>query len=122
MSTVSSNRQAERVVHVAGPRPTPNQLAHEIRDVAVSIPLFATAPLLRRWHRRWGATDAELTAAMRGDAQITSSITVLGLMIALIGTVILALLIMLARLRRAVNFRRGEATSICIGHTLIAKR
>lgn len=31
------------------------------------IPRFATAPLLRRWHLRWGATDEEVHAAMPGD-------------------------------------------------------
>ena len=57
----------EHVVHVGGPRPTPRQLIGEIGDVALAVPLFATAPLLRRWHRRWGATDAELAAALPGD-------------------------------------------------------
>jgi hypothetical protein len=56
MSTVSSNEVEERVVHVGGPRPTPGQLVRQVRDVAVAVPLFATAPLLRHWHRRWGAT------------------------------------------------------------------
>jgi hypothetical protein len=67
MSTVSSNQAEERVVHVGGPRPTPRQLAQEVRDVAVALPLFATAPLLRHWHRRWGAIDAEVAATMAGD-------------------------------------------------------
>lgn len=55
------------VVHVSGPPPTLRQLAREVRDVVVTLPLFATAPLLRRWHRHWGATDAEVRAAMPGD-------------------------------------------------------
>jgi PPOX class probable F420-dependent enzyme len=67
MSTVSSSPTEKQVVHVSGPRPTPRQLAHELRDVAVAVPLFSTAPLLRHWHRRWGATDAEVAAAMPGD-------------------------------------------------------
>jgi hypothetical protein len=67
LSTVSSDLTEERVVHVNGPRPTPGELAREIHDVAVALPLFATAPLLRHWHRRWGATDAEVAAAMPGD-------------------------------------------------------
>jgi hypothetical protein len=54
-------------VDVRGPRPSPRELAREIADVALSLPLFATAPLLRRWHRRWGATDEEVAAAMPGD-------------------------------------------------------
>jgi hypothetical protein len=53
--------------HVSGPRPTWQQLAHEVRDVAVALPLFATAPVVRRWHQRWGATDAEVDATMPGD-------------------------------------------------------
>ena len=64
MSTVSSNPTDDVVVHVSGPRPSPSQLAREFRDVAVAVPLFATAPLLRHWHRRW---DAEVAAAMPGD-------------------------------------------------------
>jgi hypothetical protein len=55
------------VVHVGGPRPTLGQLGRELVDVAVALPLLLTAPLLRRWHRRWGATDAEVAAAMPGD-------------------------------------------------------
>ena len=48
-------------------RPTLRQFAREAGDVAVAVPMFAAAPLLRRWHRRWGATDAEVAAAMPGD-------------------------------------------------------
>ena len=36
-------------------------------DVLGALPLFATAPLYRRWHMRWGATDEELRLAMPGD-------------------------------------------------------
>jgi hypothetical protein len=57
----------KRIVHASGRRPTSRQLARELRDVAVAVPLFATAPLLRHWHRRWGATDAEVAALMPGD-------------------------------------------------------
>ncbi len=49
------------------PRPTPRELAVEVRAVAADLPRFATAPLYRRWHRRWGATDAEVAAPMPGD-------------------------------------------------------
>jgi hypothetical protein len=38
-----------------------------LAEVAVALPLFLVAPLLRRWHLRWGATDAEVAAAMPGD-------------------------------------------------------
>jgi hypothetical protein len=56
-----------QTVHVRGPRPTPAQLFAEISDAAASVPLAIAAPFLRRWHSRWGATDAEVAAAMPGD-------------------------------------------------------
>jgi hypothetical protein len=56
-----------QVVHVGGPRPNPGQIGRELVDVAVAVPLFLVAPLLRHWHRRWGATDAEVAAPMLGD-------------------------------------------------------
>lgn len=66
MSTVPRSAD-EVVVHAGGPRPTFRQLARELRDVAVAVPLFVSAPLVRRWHRRWGASDEEATASMPGD-------------------------------------------------------
>ncbi len=54
-------------VHVSGRRPTAAQLAVELRDLAVALPLFLVSPLVRHWHRRWGATDAEVVAVMPGD-------------------------------------------------------
>jgi hypothetical protein len=36
-------------------------------DVIVGAPRFATAPLIRPWHLRWGASDAEVAAPMPGD-------------------------------------------------------
>lgn len=35
------------------------------------LPLFLTAPLYRRWHLRWGATDSELREPMPGDDAVT---------------------------------------------------
>lgn len=52
------------------PRPTMRELAHEISDVVFDLPRYATAPLYRHWHQRWGATDEELGAAMPGDELI----------------------------------------------------
>ncbi len=49
------------------PRPTSTELIHEVAAVAADIPRFATAPFHRRRHRRWGASDAEVTATMPGD-------------------------------------------------------
>jgi hypothetical protein len=40
---------------------------HRTADVLVALPRFLTAPLYRHWHLRWGATDAEVAAAMPGD-------------------------------------------------------
>jgi hypothetical protein len=57
----------ETTVHVAGARPTARQLARELADVGLALPLFVGAPLLRPWHLRWGATAAEVAAAMPGD-------------------------------------------------------
>ncbi len=37
-------------------------------DALSGLPFFATAPLYRRWHLRWGATDEEVQGAMPGDA------------------------------------------------------
>jgi hypothetical protein len=43
------------------------QVLRGLVDVAVASPLFAFAPLYRRWHLHWGATDAEVAGAMPGD-------------------------------------------------------
>ncbi len=45
-------------------------IARQAGEVAVALPLFLAAPLLRRRHLRWGATDAEVAGAMPGDALI----------------------------------------------------
>ena len=34
------------------------QILRGLGDVAAASPLFVTAPLMRRRHLRWGATDA----------------------------------------------------------------
>ena len=43
------------------------ELWRQIGSVAADLPRFATAPLYRSWHLRWGATDAEVAAGMPGD-------------------------------------------------------
>jgi hypothetical protein len=43
------------------------ELLRQIGSVAADLPRFVTAPLYRSWHLRWGATDAEVAAAMPGD-------------------------------------------------------
>ena len=49
---------------ILNPRPS---IFRGARDALGALPLFATAPLYRRWHMRWGATDEELRLAMPGD-------------------------------------------------------
>ena len=43
------------------------QIGYGILEFVAALPLFATAPMYRHWHMRWGATDDEVRAAMRGD-------------------------------------------------------
>ena len=42
-------------------------LLAELGLAVTALPLFLTAPLYRRWHLRWGATQAEASQAMPGD-------------------------------------------------------
>jgi hypothetical protein len=49
------------------PRTTAADLARQVRDVLGDVPRFLVAPLLRRWHRTWGATPEEVAAPMPGD-------------------------------------------------------
>jgi hypothetical protein len=58
MSTTSPPRR---------PRPTASELTAEVRHVIADLPRFATAPLYRSWHQRWGAMDTEVEAPMPGD-------------------------------------------------------
>jgi len=43
------------------------QLRRGLGEIALASPLFLFAPLYRRWHLRWGATDAEVAGTMPGD-------------------------------------------------------
>lgn len=54
-------------------RLTPTELLVEIGHVAQDLPVFLTAPLYRRWHLRWGATAAEATAPLPGDALVPAA-------------------------------------------------
>jgi hypothetical protein len=40
-------------------------LWRQIGSVTADLPRFVTAPLYRAWHLRWGATNAEVAAAMQ---------------------------------------------------------
>ena len=42
-------------------------LAQELRDAITDAPRFLAAPLMRRRHLRWGATDDEVAATLIGD-------------------------------------------------------
>jgi hypothetical protein len=47
------------------------QVLRGLADIAVAAPLFAFAPLYRRRHLRWGATDAEVARAMPGHELVS---------------------------------------------------
>ena len=50
------------------PQGTHRRIGHGILDALAGLPLFATAPLYRHWHLRWGATDDEVQVPTRiGD-------------------------------------------------------
>jgi hypothetical protein len=46
---------------------TERRMGHSILDALSGLPLFATAPLYRLRHLRWGATTEEVRASMPGD-------------------------------------------------------
>lgn len=49
-------------------RPSAADLTREAGDVLADVPRFLTAPLLRPWHRAWGATKGEVAKlSMPGD-------------------------------------------------------
>jgi hypothetical protein len=49
------------------PQGTDRRIGHALLDAVGGLPLFATAPLYRPWHLRWGATDQEVQGPMPGD-------------------------------------------------------
>jgi hypothetical protein len=52
-------------------RPTPADLVRQVGDVLADLPRLLAAPMLRPWHRRWGATRAEVGAPMPGDDRLS---------------------------------------------------
>ena len=52
---------------------TQRQIRRGLRDVMVASPRFVTAPLVRSWHLRWGATSGEVRASMPGDDLVPRS-------------------------------------------------
>ncbi len=51
-----------------------HELWRQIGNVVADLPRFVTAPLYRSWHPRWGATDAEVAAAMPGDGLLPGAV------------------------------------------------
>jgi hypothetical protein len=49
------------------------EILHEFGAAVSALPLFITAPLLRHWHLRWGATADEVAAPMPGDDIVPAS-------------------------------------------------
>lgn len=49
------------------PLPRRSRRVRLLLDVLTAVPLWLSAPLVRRWHLTWGATAAERTSAMPGD-------------------------------------------------------
>ena len=70
-------KQRAETEHGASPESgsaKPNRrIGREFADVAMAAPLFVGAPLARRRHLRWGASDAEVGAAMPGDEIVSQS-------------------------------------------------
>ena len=48
-------------------RSSKRRIAWGLIDALSAVPLFLVSPLIRHWHQRWGATDAEVQGAMPGD-------------------------------------------------------
>ena len=55
------------------PEDRARRIGHGVLDALGGLPLFATAPLYRRWHLRWGATDQEVQASMPGDKLVPTA-------------------------------------------------
>jgi hypothetical protein len=49
------------------------QVLRSVAEILLASPQFVTAPLIRRQHLRWGATDAEVAAPMPGDELVPRS-------------------------------------------------
>jgi hypothetical protein len=53
--------------------PTRRELLAEIAAALTDLPRFVAAPLRRRHHLRWGASDGEVAAEMPGDALVAGA-------------------------------------------------
>jgi hypothetical protein len=63
----SAAPERPNVGHWATPPRIGAELARQIRDALADLPWYVVTPLLRHWHMSWGATPAEVAAAMPGD-------------------------------------------------------
>jgi hypothetical protein len=55
----------------SGGAPTSERrIGRALLDALSGVPLFVMAPLIRRWHMRWGATKAEVAGPMPGDEMV----------------------------------------------------
>ena len=63
---VNRIQQTARMNHRA-PATTAADLGRQVVDVIGDLPRFLVTPLLRHWHRTWGATADEVAATMPGD-------------------------------------------------------
>ncbi len=48
-------------------------LLGQVANVLADLPLFATAPLYRQRHLRWGSTNAEVASSMAGDEALPNA-------------------------------------------------
>ena len=55
------------------PQGTDRRIGHAVLDAVSGLPRFATAPLYRPWHLRWGATDEEVHGPMPGDELVPTA-------------------------------------------------
>jgi hypothetical protein len=53
--------------------PAGRRIGRGVLELLGALPAFAFAPLFRRRHLRWGATDAEVAASMAGDDLVAAS-------------------------------------------------
>jgi hypothetical protein len=70
--TILGHRPAVRVEPAASAVPRASRvpaasLLRQLGDVMADVPWFLVTPLLRTWHRTWGATREEVAASMPGD-------------------------------------------------------
>jgi hypothetical protein len=66
-ATAPDGRELPNVGKWATPPKIGEDLAGQVRDALTDVPWYFVSPLLRHRHLTWGATPAEVAAAMPGD-------------------------------------------------------